>query len=142
MKEKINIGIRGNVKIQLSGIEVLNSHNDVQNSAINIVKYAISNSARRINYVRIKDGSTILHERSIPISEVSFPVGDGNVRFRMFFDENSFSGTFDSMELGYMDTGGRSPSLLNFSILSGFTPIEKTSDNSMLLTWDLNITIT
>ena len=140
MNENLRLKIKGDVRITL-GDKTYEIENAVQYTALDIIRRCLGVGSPRISLIRVLNGSTILADSSVPTSSVTFTSIDGSVKFSTLFSENSFSGFFDGLELRApypLGTPGGSSADI-FSKISGITPIEKTSDNQMIIEWVLTI---
>lgn len=136
MKQKINIEVKGHLKITSikkgEKPQVLyNDHNALIPNYKNIIRHAIAGDiSYAIDRVRVLGSSVPL--ATTVISSVSYiPLTDNEVKFIAVFDEASFDGTFDEVFL-FSDAGG------DFSQVTGLS-ITKDNQTQLQIEWTLKI---
>lgn len=138
MNTNLNLQLEGHVKAYFNNNLILDNSNHVQSSAKDIIKRALGSSSQRLNKIIVFNNSTGLASTQIPLSSVVYPLGQNTVTLIGVFSKESFDGEFNKFQL--VSTNHLNEDII-FSEIT-FDPLNKTSDNSLVVDWVLSINLT
>lgn len=108
----------------------INKNNTILVDAKKIMASRLANiNSSLIDSIKVYNAGLLLASKSLSSTDL---VADQEIQYIALFSETDFSGTFDKVELHCDAIGG-------FARLTGFTPQDKPSDESLSITWKIKI---